>query len=287
MNIDRAGLPPLPELALVAVDAAKPGLEGRRMSYMESGAGNAQPVVLLHGIGSNCTGWRYVLSELGKRYRAIAWNAPGYYLSDNFATETPSHAQYADALAALLDALGIASTHVVGSSFGSLIAASFATRHPQRVLRLALLGTTRGQAWLPPEERARRLAMRAASIQDGGLDLAEKRWANLLSASASDVAIALTREVLGATHKRGMMQAARTSDTTDVLSFASRIKAPTLLVVGSEDRVNPPEISRVIADAIDGANLVELEGVGHLPKLEAPERTIALLSEHLMSSSTE
>ena len=287
MSIDRAGVPQLPELKLVAVEAAKPGLEGRRMSYMEAGAGNAQVVTLLHGIGSNSTGWRYVMAALGKRCRVIAWNAPGYYLSDNFAAESPSHSQYADALAALLDALGIATTHIVGSSFGSLIAASFATRYPERVGRLALLGTTRGQAWLPADERARRLAMRAASIASGGLDLAEKRYANLLSASASELAIALTKEVLGATHPRGMMQAARTSDTTDVLSFAARIKARTLLVVGSEDRVNPPEISRAIADVIEGSTLVELPGVGHLPKLEAPDRTIELLSAHLLSPSTE
>jgi pimeloyl-ACP methyl ester carboxylesterase len=280
MSIDRSAIPPLPELALVGVDAHKAGLEGPRMSYMEAGASHAQAVVLLHGIGSNSTGWRYVMAALGKRYRVIAWNAPGYYLTDNFAAETPAHTQYADALAALLDALGVASAHIAGSSFGSLIAASFATRHPERVQRLALLGTTRGQAWLPRDERARRLAMRAESIRDGGLDLAEKRWANLLSAAASQVAIVLTKEVLSATHRRGMMQAARTSDATDVLSYAPRIKARTLVVVGSDDRVNPPEISRTIADVIEGATLVELAGVGHLPKLEAPQRTIELLSAH-------
>ena len=284
------GVPPLPELKLIAVDPAKAGLEGRRMSYMEAGAEHRVAIMLLHGIGSNCTGWRYVLAALGTRYRVIAWNAPGYYLSDNLGAETPSHTQYADALAALLDALGIASTHIVGSSFGSLIAASFASRYPERVLRLALLGTTRGQAWLPAEERSRRLATRAASIQAGGMDLAEKRWANLVSASASATAIALTKEVLAATHPRGMMQSARTSDATDVVEFARRIKAPTLLVVGSEDRINPPEISRAIARVIEESRLVELEGVGHLPKLEAPERTIELLFAHfsnLMPRSME
>lgn len=281
MSNDRNNVPPLPELKLIAVDAAAAGLEGRRMSYMEAGAGHREAVLLLHGIGSNSCGWRYVMPALGDRYRVIAWNAPGYYLSDNFAAETPSHAQYAAALAALLDALGIAATDVVGSSFGSLIAASFASRHPERVKRLVLLGTTRGQAWLPPDERARRLEMRAASIRDGGLDLAEKRWGNLVSPTANATAIALVKEVLGATHPRGMMQAARTSDATDVLGFARGIKAPTLLAVGSEDRVNPPAISRTIAEAIEGSTLVELDGVGHLPKLEAPQRTIELIAGHL------
>ncbi len=273
-------VPPLPELRLIAVDAEKCGLEGRRMSYMETGDEDAPAVFLLHGIGSNSTGWRFVLDGLKDRHRVIAWNAPGYYLSDNLRAETPGHAQYADALAALFDALGIAQACIAGSSFGSMIAASFAARHPGRVRRLALLGTARGQKWLPPEERARRLKMREDSVQDGGIGLAETRWKNLIAADASPTTIRLTQEALRATHRRGFLQAARTSDTTDVAEFAGSIKVPTLVVVGTEDRVNPPEISRVIHGAIAGSRLVELEGIGHLPKLEAPERVVALLGEH-------
>lgn len=273
-------IPALPEIGLIGVDPATCGLEGRRMSYIEAGAGHRQAVFLLHGIGSNATGWRYVIDGLKDRYRVIAWNAPGYYLSDNLRAEAPTNFDYADAVAALLDTLGIEAAHFAGSSFGSLIAASFAARHPGRVQRLALFGTSRGQKWLPQDERERRLRMREDSIRDGGIGLAETRWKNLVSATASPTAIRLTQEVLKATHRRGLMQAARASDTTDVLEFAGTIGAPTLLVVGTEDRVNPPEISRAINAAIPGSRLVELERVGHMPKLEAPDRVVALLGEH-------
>lgn len=273
-------LPPLPELRLIGVDPEKCGLEGRRMSYLEAGAEHPQAVFLLHGIGSNANGWRFVIDGLKNRYRVIAWNAPGYYLSDNLRAETPNNFQYADAVEALLDALGIEQASLAGSSFGSLIAASFAARHPQRVRRLALLGTARGQKWLPPDERARRLRMREDSIADGGIGLAQTRWKNLVAGNASPTAIRLTQEGLKATHRRGFLQAARASDATDVVEFAGSIEAPTLVMVGTEDRVNPPEISRAIHGAIAGARLVELEGIGHLPKLEAPDRVIALLGEH-------
>ncbi|MBM4437590.1 MAG: alpha/beta fold hydrolase, partial [Actinobacteria bacterium] len=139
-------IPSLPELGLVAVDPERCGMEGPRMSYMEAGAGD--PVLLLHGIGSNCTGWRYVLDALRARHRVVAWNAPGYYLSENLRDAAPSNWQYADALAAIMDALGIASAHVVGSSFGSLVGASFASRHSDRARSLVLLGVSRGQKWL-------------------------------------------------------------------------------------------------------------------------------------------
>jgi pimeloyl-ACP methyl ester carboxylesterase len=277
-------IPPLPELRLIGVDPEKCGLEGRRMSFMEAGPKDAPPVFLLHGIGSNSGGWRFVIDGLQNRFRVVAWNAPGYYLSDNLRAEAPNNFQSADAVAARLDALGIERACLAGSSFGSLIAASFAARHPARVRRLALLGTARGQKWLPPEERARRLQMREESIRDGGIGLAETRWKNLIAANASQTAVRLTQEALRATHRRGFLQAARTSDATDVMDFAGSIKAPTLVMVGTDDRVNPPEISRTIHDAIAGSRLVELDGIGHLPKLEAPEQVVAVLGEHFAAS---
>lgn len=275
-------IPLLPELQLIAVDVRGPGMEGARMSYMEAGTG-ADTVLLLHGIASNSGGWRFILDALASGYRVIAWNAPGYYLTDHLASATPTNWQYADALAALMDALSIESAHAVGSSFGSMVAASFAARNPGRVRRLALLGGSRGQKWLPPEERARRLAMRDASAREGAIAMSQKRWRVLLGAAADDTAIRLTREALMATHPRGLMQSARASDSTDVCEFAGDIRAPTLFIVGSEDQVNPPEISRAIAGRIPGSRLEILPGIGHLPKLEAPARTAQLLRDHFSS----
>jgi pimeloyl-ACP methyl ester carboxylesterase len=87
------------------------------------------------------------------------------------------------------------------------------------------------------------------------------------------------------TNRRGFLQSVQASDTTDVVEFAGRITAPTLLAVGSEDRVNPPEVSRAIHEAIPGSRLVVLPGIGHLPKLEAPDQTVALLRSHLLEET--
>ena len=269
----------LPELRLVAVDPRGAGMEGARMSYMEAGAG-PDAVLLLHGIGSNCCGWRYMFEALSDRYRVVAWNAPGYYLSDNLASPAPTNWQYADALAALMDALGIASAHVAGSSFGSMVGASFAVRHPARLGRLALLGASRGQKWLPDHERARRLAMRDAAAGEGAVAMAEKRWQVLLGPDPDPLVVRLTRDVLMATHARGLMQAARASDSTDVCEFAARIAAPTLVITGACDQVNPPAVGQAIAAAIPGCRIEMPEGIGHLPKLEAPALTARLLRDH-------
>jgi pimeloyl-ACP methyl ester carboxylesterase len=274
---DGTPLPPLPDLRFTAVDPASCRLAGPRLSYMEAGTG---PVVLcLHGIGANSMGWRYVLAGLAPAARVIAWNAPGYLMSDAFAAEAPRAEDYAGAAVALLDALGIAGpVHVVGSSFGSLVGAALAACHPDRVARLVLLGTSRGQRWKGDEERARMLAMRAASIAEGGVALARGRWQALVAPGSGRLVADLVQGMVAATDARGLMPAARATDVADVVAdFAPRIRAPTLVVTGTEDRVNPPEVGAAVAAAIPGSRLEHPPGIGHLPEIEAPAATLGLL----------
>lgn len=271
---------PLPETRFVEVDAAALGLEHGRLSYMEAGEGPGT-VLLLHGIGSNSAAWRFLYPALAARARVIAWNAPGYWLSANFVSEAPSAEDYARVAVALLDALGIERAHVVGSSFGSMVAVVLAAEHPARIGRLALMGASRGQRWKGEAERARMLAMRADSIARGGMELARFRWANLVAPGTPDAVGEWVREALCATHARGLMRSARCSDATDSLDHAPRVGAPTLILVGSEDRVNPPEVGRTLCDAIPGAAMEVQPGIGHLAKLEAPGATAARLLAHL------
>ena len=78
---------------------------GDRWSYMESGRLDAPPLVLLHGVGANSMHWRYQLAGLSDRYHVVAWNAPGYMLSDALKTDNPDCKTFADALNDFLTAL--------------------------------------------------------------------------------------------------------------------------------------------------------------------------------------
>lgn len=273
--------PGLPDLKFAGIDPVQCGLEGRRISYMEAGNASAPPLLLLHGIGSNSSGWRFILNALASQYRVIAWNAPGYMLSDNFSTEKPNNCQYADAVSAFLDTLGYDSVSIVGSSFGSLVAASFAARYPARVQRLVLSGSSRGQKHWPPAERRAALDGRKVAMSDGPLAMAELRWTNLVAPNPPERTIRLVQEILKAVNPRGFLQAAETSNSTDVVEFAGKITAPTLLAIGDKDRVNPPEVTQVIHRAIPSSRVVELKDVGHLPKLEVPEIFVQVLKDHI------
>ena len=87
-------------------------------------------LVLLHGVGANSMHWRFQLAGLSDRFRVVAWNAPGYVLSDALKTDNPDCKTFADALGDFLAALKLDRINLVGNSFGTRVAQCFAIHEP-------------------------------------------------------------------------------------------------------------------------------------------------------------
>src|SRR5262245_40425560 len=137
------------------IEVATVDVGGRRIGYRRAGAG--PPLLLLHGAWSDGREWRRQLEALSDDFTVVAWDAPGCGASFDPPDEFPL-AAYADAVAGLVDALGVEQPHLLGLSFGGGLALEVYHRHPALPRSLILASAYAGWTGsLPPEEVADRV----------------------------------------------------------------------------------------------------------------------------------
>jgi pimeloyl-ACP methyl ester carboxylesterase len=233
------------------------------------------PLVLLHGIGSNGGSFAPLIGALDGGRPVLAWDAPGYGESAPLAPDWPDPSDYAAALAGLLAQLAIERCLLLGHSLGTLIAARFAATWPQRVAALCLVSPSLGGgvakgAPLPPSV-ARRVEDLATL---GARKFAAARSPLLMAdpAGRPDVLAGIV-DAMAAVRLGGYDQAARMLAVGRMLEDAARLRVPTTVIIGSEDRITPPENARAVYAALPAAirnGYVEIAAAGHAVCQEQP-----------------
>lgn len=251
------------------------------------GSANSQTVVMLHGIGSNGGSFVPLIDALPATLDAIAWHAPGYGGSRPVAPASPHPADYGDALLELLNALHLADIILVGHSLGCLFAASFAARHPGRVRALALLSPALGYGVKPGEALPDKVQSRIDELRAlGPLDFAAKRAARLVYQPQQKPAVATAvRDAMAAVNPDGYAQAVRALGAGDLLADAAKLPMRTLVAVGAEDVITPPDNARQLYGALPRpAGFHEIPGTGHALPQEDPAGIARLLTELIEDS---
>ncbi len=245
--------------------------------------GEGRCILFIHGYPLDRTLWQYQLSHLDG-CRRIAPDLRGMGLSD--APDLGySMTTYAQDLAALLDALGVDDVVLCGLSMGGYVAFEFLRRWRSRVRGLVLMDT-RAEADTAEGRRAR--DAQAAQLRERGTSaVADAMLPQLLAdadLSHSPVA-ARVRRMISAAPAAGLAGALAAMrdrpDSTDLLETLEDI--PTLVASGDRDRIIPADRAREMAGLIPGARVELIAGAGHLPPLERPAETTALLSGFLAS----
>jgi pimeloyl-ACP methyl ester carboxylesterase len=282
-------LPPLPELRLARIPtSSQPLYRGDRFSFLEKGPKTAPVILMLHGIGAHAAYFRFQLDELCANHRVIAWNAPGYMLSDGFKHEKIQASDYAQAVSDFAEALGLDRFILTGNSFGSAVAQAFALTSPERVQALVMTGTGVGQIQLSPSRRDAFLN-RIERVQFGGYQYADSGIDHMIGPDTPQIVRQMMLEITRAIQPLGLRQAVsfRLSDFYTP-ALAHRLNMPVLLVQGDLDRINPREENAdLLLSQLAKGSLEIWANTGHLPEIEQPLRfsrsLLSFLQKHLVN----
>ncbi|WP_119166225.1 alpha/beta fold hydrolase [Algihabitans albus] len=235
-------------------------------------------VLLVHGAGMDHSVWALQSRYLAHRGRAIlALDLPGHGRSAGEAvTDIPA---LGDWLIALLDAVGVAQAALVGHSMGALACLSAAARYPERLRALALLGVAPKMPVHPD------LLALAAANDHKALELIDD-WAHGPRAHLGGHPAAGTWLLGGGERlleraRPGVLHGdlAACDAYAEGAADAVRVRCPTRLILGADDKMTPAKAGTKLADLIPGAEAVVIPDSGHMMMTEQPDATLEALKQ--------
>ncbi|MFC1665302.1 alpha/beta fold hydrolase [Pseudomonadota bacterium] len=230
--------------------------------------GQGRDLVLLHTLLADRSVYDAVIPELAKHRRVTRINFPGYGASGDVG---PEMKDYADLVAATMKELGLpVETDVLGNGFGGFVAGTLAIHHGDIFDKLVLVDTGAGF----PEPDKKPLRFIAGKVGEEGmvsiLDAAVNRMFPEIFVKQRPDIISTRKERLTEARPEMFVNAIGALIALDNRPHLAKIKNKTLVVVGLEDKTTPPSLSSELVSGIDGAELVELPGLGHCPQLQDP-----------------
>ena len=260
-------------------------INGIDMAYEVSGPEDAPAILLHHTLATRCAMWGETAAQLANSYRVIAIDARGHGTS-----ETPPPPYDFETLASdvtgLLDHLGIAQAHFMGSSMGGIVGQYLGILAPDRLRSLILVSTTSAT----PEAGKASWDERMANVREGGMrsqvDVTMARWFTEPFLGSDHPALKATETMIAETPDVGFLGWAAALRELDITSRLAAIACPTLVIVGEDDEGTPVSAAQTIHENIPGSELVIIEKASHQLPLERPEPFMAAVQEFLGRQQT-
>jgi 3-oxoadipate enol-lactonase len=238
-------------------------------SWREAGDPGTATVVFLHGLGGSRLSWEPQLESFSPSYRCVAWELPGYGHAASLPCASVGFVDLAAAVVGLLDELEVEQVHLVGISFGGMIAQYVAAWHPTRVQSLSLLATspafgldgTSADDW-----RAARLAPLDAGQEP--IEFADRVLRGIAGPNITDEALAGQRLAMAEVSGDALRRSIDCLVTHDSRPLLGQITAPTICLVGALDDDTPPAYADALVAGITGARCIVLPHAGHLLNVE-------------------
>lgn len=285
----------------------KAAANGIHIEYETFGDSAARPFLLIGGLADQLIHWDNELCrDLSERgHYVIRFDSRDAGLSTKFdqagvpdlgalarGEKEPLYTleDMADDAVGLLDALDVRKAHICGASMGGMIAQTIAIRHPSRILSLISIYSTTGNRDLPPPKPEMMERLRAPAPPEREAYI--KYMVDLFRAMAGPGFVfdeAWTRMITTRAYDRSfspqgtIRQLAAIMTQTDRKEALASVTVPTLVIHGTDDPVVPMEAGKDTAEAILGARLMLIEGMGHdLPHGGAWPRIVEAIAAHTL-----
>lgn len=275
---------------------------GGPVHYVDFG-GEGSPLLMVHGLGGNALNWMAVGPALAKRHHAVAIDLAGFGQTPLFKRSAAVGAN-ADLVRHFIDQVFDEPVTLMGNSMGGHISILVAADHPDKLNRLVLVDPAVPGVHVRRPEPAMLGMMAALSVPGLAENLIDRRARMLgpeglvnetlalvcadpsrVSADVVEAHVQLTSERanLGRQNYRALLQATRSIGLRMAdprfWQKAKQVNAPTLVIHGELDHVIPLAAARELVRRLPGWKLEVIEGVGHVPMMEAPDRFLDVFSQ--------
>jgi len=245
-------------------------VRGLRVHVIRSGDERLPRLLLVHGLGGSVESWVDVLDHLSRGFHLIAVDLPGYGQSEK-PDASYTIESFADFVCALIEQLKAGSLILAGHSMGGMIAMKTYSKCPEKVKAMILIDAA-GVSGTAAEKIRRYMSdgWTLERLRKFYLDCVLGRVGKLDEARLEEVVQMMEDPGFRRAYLRSLEAISKPLPEEEIM----KIKVPTLIIWGSDDKLTPPEDGVKLNKLIRGSRLVIVEGAGHSPQEETPRKLV-------------